>query len=107
MNTTAPFDTQIQTHTMSALETLSAPLKLACGLELPNRLVKVGHGELCVLCPSTWLTRLSMQAPMAESTASKSERYMPEDKHFSAYRIWGEGKWGMLITGSLPSRIFA
>jgi hypothetical protein len=38
---------------MSALETLSAPLKLACGLELPNRLAKVDHGELWILYPYT------------------------------------------------------
>jgi 2,4-dienoyl-CoA reductase-like NADH-dependent reductase (Old Yellow Enzyme family) len=48
-----------------------------------------------------------MQAPMAEIIASKSERYMPDEKHFAAYRVWGEGQWGMLITGYFLCRILA
>lgn len=56
--------------------TLVQPLKLKCGLVLKNRLVK---------------------AAMAECMADNSG--LPTVKHNNIYREWGNGGWGMILTG--------
>ncbi|RAO71051.1 uncharacterized protein BHQ10_007063 [Talaromyces amestolkiae] len=58
--------------------TLAQPLKLKCGLVLKNRLVK---------------------AAMAECMADNSG--LPTVKHNNIYREWGEGGWGMILTGNV------
>ncbi|KAL1869554.1 hypothetical protein Plec18167_007852 [Paecilomyces lecythidis] len=52
------------------------PLKLPCGLVLPNRLVK---------------------AAMAEGLAEKT--HLPGKKITSVYGEWAKGGWGALLTG--------
>lgn len=56
--------------------TLAQPFKLKCGLVLKNRLVK---------------------AAMAEGMADK--KGLPTVKHNNIYREWGNGGWGMILTG--------
>lgn len=56
--------------------TIAQPLKLKCGLELKNRLVK---------------------ASMAENMSDPNG--MPTELHNKVYTEWGEGGWGMVLTG--------
>lgn len=56
--------------------TIAQPLKLQCGLALKNRLVK---------------------AAMAEGMADNNG--LPTISHNNVYREWGNGGWGMIITG--------
>ncbi|KUL89957.1 hypothetical protein ZTR_02976 [Talaromyces verruculosus] len=60
--------------------TLAQPINLKCGLVLKNRLVK---------------------AAMAECMADNGG--LPSVKHNNVYREWGNGGWGMIITGTTPS----
>lgn len=60
--------------------TLSKPIRLECGLELPNRLVK---------------------AAMAECLGKASEHHLPGSQEcLAVYQKWAEGGWGLIITGS-------
>ena len=56
--------------------TIAKPLKLKCGLELKNRLVK---------------------ASMAENMADADG--MPTEVHNGVYTEWAESGWGMVLTG--------
>lgn len=56
--------------------TIAQPIKLKCGLVLKNRLVK---------------------AAMAECMADNDG--LPTVKHNNVYKEWGNGGWGMIITG--------
>lgn len=57
---------------------LAQPITLPCGLTLPNRLVK---------------------AAMTEQMADKD--YLPSADMHRVYAAWGEGGWGMVLTGNL------
>ncbi|KAL4807986.1 hypothetical protein BDV18DRAFT_134085 [Aspergillus unguis] len=57
---------------------IKEPLKLPCGLVLPNRLVK---------------------AAMAEGMADKG--YLPGERIFKAYSEWAKGGWGGILTGNI------
>ena len=54
------------------------PLELPCGLTLPNRLMK---------------------AAMSEALADK--RHAPDGRLKQLYRTWGEGGYGLLVTGNV------
>ncbi|KAJ9326978.1 hypothetical protein DTO027B5_5576 [Paecilomyces variotii] len=58
---------------------LSDPVKLPCGVVLPNRLSK---------------------AAMAEQMA-KSSDHTPDDSFVQAYSRWAEGGWGSILTGNV------
>ncbi|KAL1971003.1 hypothetical protein VTN77DRAFT_2837 [Rasamsonia byssochlamydoides] len=58
---------------------LAEPVKLPCGLVLPNRFVK---------------------AAMAESMASTKDN-LPNQVFVQAYTKWAEGGWGALLTGNV------
>jgi 2,4-dienoyl-CoA reductase-like NADH-dependent reductase (Old Yellow Enzyme family) len=58
------------------MEDLLKPLKLRCGLTVPNRLVK---------------------AAMAEQMAGSDG--LPHERFYRAYSQWAHGGWGMLLTG--------
>lgn len=64
----------------SALELISEPLTLPCGLTLPNRLVK---------CP--------MQETMAEAPFFDP----PTEQFRRLYGKWGHARYGLLITGQV------
>lgn len=63
----------------TALELISEPLTLPCGLTLPNRLVK---------CP--------MQETLAEGPY-----YDPPETFSRLYSTWGRAKYGLIITGQV------
>ncbi|KAL2842022.1 oxidoreductase [Aspergillus pseudoustus] len=58
--------------------TIGKPLTLSCGLQLKNRLVKAAMAEC-----------------MADDNA------LPTSLHNNLYRTWGEGGWGMILTGNV------
>jgi 2,4-dienoyl-CoA reductase-like NADH-dependent reductase (Old Yellow Enzyme family) len=59
--------------------TLSKPIRLECGLKVPNRLVK---------------------AAMAECLGKASENHLPVSQEcLATYQKWAEGGWGLIITG--------
>ncbi|KAL2871274.1 oxidoreductase [Aspergillus lucknowensis] len=58
--------------------TIAKPLTLKCGLQLKNRLVK---------------------AAMAECMADSSS--LPTTLHNNLYKQWGDGGWGMILTGNV------
>ncbi|KAF2832598.1 FMN-linked oxidoreductase [Ophiobolus disseminans] len=61
--------------------TLSKSIRLKCGLELPNRLVK---------------------AAMAECLGKASENNLPGNQEcMAAYQKWAQGGWGLIITGNV------
>ncbi|EGP84910.1 unnamed protein product [Zymoseptoria tritici ST99CH_3D1] len=64
----------------SAIDLISQPLTLPCGLNLPNRLVK---------------------CPMQETLASPPNFDPPIDKFQNLYKTWSEAKYGLLITGQV------
>ena len=64
----------------SAIDTLSSPLTLPCGLILPNRLVK---------------------CPMQETCATLPNFDPPVDKWRNIYKTWGNARYGLLITGQV------
>lgn len=64
----------------SAIDILSAPITLPCGLTLPNRLVK---------CP--------MQETLAEAPFFDP----PIDKWHNIYKEWAHARYGLLITGQV------
>ncbi|KAJ5668929.1 hypothetical protein N7462_009999 [Penicillium macrosclerotiorum] len=74
---------------------LADPVKLPCGLVLPNRLSKVFepqpkyHWTIC---------SLSDQAAMAEMMAKSNH---PNDRFFDAYEQWSQGGWGSILTGNV------
>lgn len=70
----------ISQNTNKMDSTLAQPINLKCGLVLKNRLVK---------------------AAMAECMAENGG--LPSVKHNNVYREWGNGGWGMIITGTTPS----
>ena len=63
-----------------AIEMLSQPLTLPCGLELPNRLVK---------------------CPMQETLATPPFFDPPIDKFENLYTHWANAEYGLLITGQV------
>ncbi|KAH8152949.1 uncharacterized protein LAJ45_03176 [Morchella importuna] len=63
----------------TAIDILSTPVTLPCGLVVPNRIVK---------------------GPMAENLSSGTSHH-PNDLLNTVYRIWGEGQYGMLVTGNV------
>jgi 2,4-dienoyl-CoA reductase-like NADH-dependent reductase (Old Yellow Enzyme family) len=71
---------------------LADPVKLPCGLVLPNRLSKV--------CTPPFLRNLTIlttnQAAMAEMMAKTNH---PTDPLLDAYSQWSEGGWGSILTG--------
>ncbi|XP_014554676.1 hypothetical protein COCVIDRAFT_39424 [Bipolaris victoriae FI3] len=61
--------------------TLSKPIRLKCGLKLPNRLVK---------------------AAMAECLGKADEHHLPgSEECLAVYRRWSQGGWGLIITGNV------
>nr|BBJ34513.1 hypothetical NADH oxidase [Alternaria solani] len=61
--------------------TLSKPIRLKCGLKVPNRLVK---------------------AAMAECLGKASENHLPVSQEcLATYQKWAEGGWGLIITGNV------
>jgi hypothetical protein len=62
--------------TMASPNPIAEPLALRSGLILPNRLFK---------------------AAMAENLADKD--FLPTEAIYGAYKAWGEGGWGLIITG--------
>lgn len=64
----------------SAIDTLSAPLTLPCGLTLPNRLVK---------------------CPMQETSAKPPNFNPPMSEFRNLYKTWAEAKYGLIITGQV------
>ncbi|KAK4621764.1 NADH-dependent flavin oxidoreductase iccG [Fulvia fulva] len=64
----------------TAIDLLSQPLTLPCGLTLPNRLVK---------------------CPMQETLAEPPNFEPPISKFQNLYKIWSESQYGLLITGQV------
>lgn len=64
----------------TALEVISEPLTLPCGLVLPNRLVK---------------------CPMQETLAKAAELFDPPEAFSNIYGTWGQAKYGLIITGQV------
>ncbi|KAK3065828.1 hypothetical protein LTR53_017989, partial [Teratosphaeriaceae sp. CCFEE 6253] len=62
----------------SALEIISRPLDLPCGLTLPNRLVK---------------------CPMQETQAQGPYFNPPIETFKNLYSLWARSEYGLLITG--------
>lgn len=74
---------------------LADPVKLPCGLVLPNRLSKV-----CPIqhpSPTQYVLTAKVQAAMAELMAKTNE---PTDSLNDAYNKWSEGGWGSILTGT-------
>lgn len=69
-----------QEQELSAIELISQPLTLKCGLTLPNRLVK---------CP--------MQETLAEAPLFDP----PMDKFDKLYKQWADSSYGLIITGQV------
>lgn len=72
---------------------LADPVKLPCGLVLPNRLSKVRLKP--TLSPRN--TNDKQQAAMAELMSKTNQ---PTDSLNDAYTKWSEGGWGSILTGS-------
>lgn len=64
----------------SNIDILSTPVTLPCGLVVPNRIVK---------------------GPMAENLTFSKTSHRPNDLLNTVYRVWGEGQYGMLVTGNV------
>lgn len=62
--------------TMASPNPVAEPLTLRSGLILSNRLFK---------------------AAMAENLADKD--FLPTEAIYGAYKAWGQGGWGLIITG--------
>ncbi|KAK4561815.1 hypothetical protein LTR86_004494 [Recurvomyces mirabilis] len=69
-----------ETTTLNALELISQPLTLPCGLTLPNRLVK---------CP---MQETQAQAPWFDP---------PMSTFSNLYGLWARSRYGLLITGQV------
>jgi 2,4-dienoyl-CoA reductase-like NADH-dependent reductase (Old Yellow Enzyme family) len=72
-------ETQTEFGGLNAIELISQPLTLPCGLTLPNRLVK---------------------CPMQETQAQEPWFNPPETFH-NLYKTWAESQYGLLITGQV------
>lgn len=82
---------------------LSDPVKLPCGVVLPNRLSKVSityvlRNDALVFTNGRRSNPVT-QAAMAEQMA-KSSDHTPDDSFVQAYSRWAEGGWGSILTGS-------
>ena len=74
---------------------LTDSVKLPCGIELPNRLVKVA---MTILSVFAFLIASTAQSAMAESLAHYSTG-LPNEMHENLYRTWADAGYGLLITG--------
>ncbi|KAK4542728.1 hypothetical protein LTR36_006300 [Oleoguttula mirabilis] len=69
-----------QPRELASVDTLDTPLKLACGLTLPNRLIK---------------------CPMQETLAKAPTYDPPIDTFANLYTKWARANYGLIITGQV------
>lgn len=74
---------------------LADPVKLPCGLVLPNRLSKVHYPSLMAM---QRIELTPFQAAMAEMLAKTNQ---PTNALVDAYEQWSDGGWGSILTGKI------
>jgi hypothetical protein len=79
---------------------LADPVKLPCGLVLPNRLSKVQYIQKKNHKVERGLYTNSSQAAMAEMIAKTNK---PNQTLSDAYDQWSQGGWGSILTGARTS----
>lgn len=76
---------------------MESSLELPNGVNIPNRLVKVSPHRVVILPLSPCTPLIMLQVAMEEGIGYGGG--LPGKRHRELYRRWGEGGWGVIISG--------